>query len=576
MKNKLIYLTFISIIFYIVFISIGFCITRQETPVAEIDSGGDSGSHIPSCALDVTFFVPETNVERTDLIILYANYSINKSYGKNITDFSYVDYLNKTFKIVKIDGIDVKPSVGKIEINGSLSINKQSSKNWTLQTDIDTAIGSIFLFDSKMRKIGPFEGRGESKTKRITIKPYIYYSKSRTKNIQISIRNKPPEINENMTRVEVSVPQISEDQKLIYWDINNPLEVKQIVSATDIDDNNQLQYIWTLENENKSPIEFITNSSSSINNWKLKSGETYIFKVTAKDSDGNYSKNKIVNIVCKNNKIIYKSIFVPPWEFYSINLISILIIAIILSFISFTIKFKSDLCIRKRDIPKIFMYKFKKYFKNITINPLANALISIPIITILFIILFILNIKFWHIYSISLAFYELYPYTIVYILFGYLAEEHFFKTDKNSSKYNIILINDLLMIFILASFYGISSGITGDIYERLNNYYSTITQILGTLLGFILGFYIAKFNNAKKERSKVYLMTLEYLVLLYGTIIILSLWGLSMTETIYFTPLIEFNQENLTNIVSIWVFESTLLLSPLAITSLYRLIKAAN
>lgn len=132
------------------------------------------------------------------------------------------------------------------------------------------------------------------------------------------------------------------------------------------------------------------------------------------------------------------------------------------------------------------------------------------------------------------------------------------------------------MIFILASFYGISSGITHDIYQHLYNYYSTIIQVLGTLLGLILGFYIAKFDGAKEEKNKIYLNTLEYLVLLYGSIIILSLWGLSMTETILFTPLIKFNQENLANIVSIWVFESTLLLAPLAITSLYRLIKAAN
>lgn len=192
--------------------------------------------------------------------------------------------------------------------------------------------------------------------------------------------------------------------------------------------------------------------------------------------------------------------------------------------------------------------------------------------------MFISDIRLWHIYSTSLAFYELYPFLIIYILFGYLAEKHFFETKENidNDKYSFILINDLLMIFILASFYGISSGITHDIYQHLYNYYSTIIQVLGTLLGLILGFYIAKFDGAKEEKNKIYLNTLEYLVLLYGSIIILSLWGLSMTETILFTPLIKFNQENLANIVSIWVFESTLLLAPLAITSLYRLIKAAN
>ena len=578
MKNKLIYLAVISILLYIVFISVCFGITREETPVAIEGSERESGSHIPYSALDVVFSVSDTNVERTDLIILSANYSINESYDKNITEFNYTDYLNKTFRIVKIDGKDVISSDGKIEINGRINISESLSKNWTLQTAHDCAIGPILLFDSKMRMTGQIDGKGESKKKKIKIKLNIYYLESLIKNIRLHIKNKPPKINENKTRVEVSGSQISEDQKLIYWDINNPLEVRHIVSATDIEDNNQLKFFWTLENESRYPIEFITNSSSSINRWRLKSGETYIFKVKAKDPDGDFSEIISVNIINQNDKSIYKSIFIPPWEFYSINLVFILIIAILIASLSFAIKFRSVFCIRKRDLMMILIYDIKSYIKNFYENPFPNAFVSIPIITIAFIFLFISDIRLWHIYSTSLAFYELYPFLIIYILFGYLAEKHFFETKENidNDKYSFILINDLLMIFILASFYGISSGITHDIYQHLYNYYSTIIQVLGTLLGLIIGFYIAKFDGAKEEKNKIYLNTLEYLVLLYGSIIILSLWGLSMTETILFTPLIKFNQENLANIVSIWVFESTLLMAPLAITSLYRLIKAAN
>lgn len=578
MKNKLVYLAVISSLLYIIFISVCFCVTRDETPVVIEDSERESGSHIPYFVLDVAFSVSDTNVERKDLIILSANYSINESYDKNISEFNYTDYLNKTFRIVKIDGKDVISSDGKIEINGRINISESLSKNWTLQTAHDCAIGPILLFDSKMRMTGQIEGKGESKKKKIKIKPNIYYFESKIKNIRLNIKNKPPKINENETRVEVSGSQISEGKKLIYWDINNPLEVRHIVSATDIEDNNQLQFFWTLENESRYPIEFITNSSSSINRWKLKSGETYIFKVKAKDPDGDFSEIVSVNIIDRDNKSIYKSIFIPPWEFYSINLVFILIVAILIASLSFAIKFRSVFCIRKRDLMMILIYDIKSYIKNFYENPFPNAFVSIPIITIVFIFLFISDIRLWHIYSTSLAFYELYPFLIIYILFGYLAEKHFFETKENidNDKYSFILINDLLMIFILASFYGISSGITHDIYQHLYNYYSTIIQVLGTLLGLILGFYIAKFDGAKEEKNKIYLNTLEYLVLLYGSIIILSLWGLSMTETILFTPLIKFNQENLANIVSIWVFESTLLLAPLAITSLYRLIKAAN
>lgn len=423
---------------------------------------------------------------------------------KTFQSFNYTDYLNKTFRIVKIDGKDVISSDGKIEINGRINISESLSKNWTLQTAHDCAIGPILLFDSKMRMTGQIEGKGESKKKKIKIKPNIYYFESKIKNIRLNIKNKPPKINENETRVEVSGSQISEGKKLIYWDINNPLEVRHIVSATDIEDNNQLQFFWTLENESRYPIEFITNSSSSINRWKLKSGETYIFKVKAKDPDGDFSEIVSVNIIDRDNKSIYKSIFIPPWEFYSINLVFILIVAILIASLSFAIKFRSVFCIRKRDLMMILIYDIKSYIKNFYENPFPNAFVSIPIITIVFIFLFISDIRLWHIYSTSLAFYELYPFLIIYILFGYLAEKHFFETKENidNDKYSFILINDLLMIFILASFYGISSGITHDIYQHLYNYYSTIIQVLGTLLGLILGFYIAKFDGAKEEKIR--------------------------------------------------------------------------
>jgi len=569
MEKKLIYFVLLSsLIFSIIFIPNADCKKHSETGTGKLDGKGNNGPHISFCPIDMNFSVSNTSIGRTDLIVLSVEYQIDPTYNKNITNFSYIDYLNKTFKIIKVDGQDVKPSTGKIEINGNLNRSKSKSKNWTLCTDNETAAKPIYLFDSKMRKLGPIEREGESNKEHIKIIPNIYYSGSDTTNIKIFIKNKPPEINESETRVEVFSPQIGDDQKLIYWDFNNPLEVNHIVSAKDIEDYDQLQYIWTLQNKNNSSIEFITNSSKSIYHWKLKPGDTILFNVKARDLDGDYSETIVAGIIGKDNKTIYKNIYVPPWAFYSTNLIIIIIIAIIIYFL----KFKSYFCFPLN----IFLYNIRNHFKDLAKNPLTRALILTLLITTIFIFLYIFNINIWHIYSISLAFYELYPFIIIYILFGYLAEKIYFEKDTMPSKYIVLLVNDLLMIIILVSFYGISSGITHDIYEHLSKYYSTIAQVSGTLLGLILGFYIAKFDNKEIERPDLYLKALEYLVLLYGTLIFLSLWGLSLTETIFFTPLIEFIPENLTNIVSIWVFESTLLLVPLAITSLYRLIKLAK
>ena len=154
-----------------------------------------------------------------------------------------------------------------------------------------------------------------------------------------------------------------------------------------------------------------------------------------------------------------------------------------------------------------------------------------------------------------------------------MADDVFFKKGNSITKYYLPIINNVFMILILVSFYGIISGINQDIYEHLIRYYQTVIQVSGTLLGLIMGFYVSKFGDKEKNRSDAYLKALEYLVILYGSLIGLSLWGLSSGANISFTPLIKFNVENLPNIFSIWVFEATLLMVPLAITSLYRLIK---
>lgn len=66
---------------------------------------------------------------------------------------------------------------------------------------------------------------------------------------------------------------------------------------------------------------------------------------------------------------------------------------------------------------------------------------------------------------------------------------------------------------------------------------------------------------------------MQYFFLLYGTMLALSIWGFSIGFTVYFPPLVDLNRANLFNLVSIAVFETTLLLVPLAITSLYEMVK---
>lgn len=540
---------------------------------------GQQSLHYP---LKLDFNISKTDVNRSEQIVLTANYSINmsdKASRRNITSFDYnFARLNNNFKIIKVDGLNNTISSGKIEISGPLNISERKPKNWTLVAGINATVGSVLLFEPSTIKKTIDNGKIKKGNKHLTIyiEPNITYNNSYNRNIKLLIKNNLPEINKKLTKVIVHYPQINDvGPELIYSEIDKNLLADHIVSAKDLEDNYNLQYVWTIQNKSgPTDNKFETNLNISNRPWKLTSGENYNFTVQARDISGNYSESVTAEIFIDNKWTNRTDICVPPWEFYRTNLFLILIVAFIVSILSF---FGSDFCIiRLGELPRVFQKKFNKYIDNYVDYPIINALGLILIISFVFYLLLTSDVYYDHIYLNSLAFYELYPFTIITVLFGYLAEEKYFKTDKSSSKYNIHLINIILTIFILASFYGISSSITYDIYEHLSRYYSNIVQICAILLGLILGFYTAKFNNSKIESREVYLNTLEYLVLLYGTIIILSLWGLSLGRSISFTPLIQFTQEELPNIVSIWVFESTLLLLPLAITSLYRIIKASN
>jgi hypothetical protein len=556
-------------------------VTVSETsfPKSKVDSGGSSTT--PRAILDINITLSKSELNRSEHVVLTMDYYYNKPNGgnkNNITYFYHPEYLDKNLKVVEVNGEEVPPFYGEIGIGGILNSSERKSKNWTLETSTNIEKGEIHLLNSGRRNLQSFDAK--SKRKMIHIIPkfrYFYENPDSTNttripingtNIIINIKNNKPQINETETRVNIDGPQIDDQDKLIYWDVKNPLNVNHFISASDVENNKTLGYVWILEDGHNSSVNFETNQTASSFGWNLRPNENYTFKVRARDLEGDYSNTIKAKIFSSDSNKTYDELSTPSWEFFSQNLILIISIAIlilILHLISIFYRYQSDFCVRKsRDLYNIFISFLKK--------PLAKAIILIVITTFIFIPLYYSKIVIGHIYTISLAFYELYIFIITFILFCYAAEDLFFKKDNSISKYCLPILNTILMISVLASFYGIISGINQDLYEHLIRYYSTIIQVSGTLLGIILGFYVAQFDS-KKINSKSYLKALEYLVVLYGVLIGLSFWGLSSGATISFTPLIEFNQENLPNIFSIWVFEATLLLIPLAITSLYRLIK---
>ncbi len=544
-------------------------VSVSNTPFFETDEDG-GGASKSLIYLNIDLVVPKTEINRTEKFLLTIKYNIdNEGKKPNITNFYYPIYLNKLFKVVKINGNAVPPIYGEIGIGGKLNGSENKSKNWTLETIKEINKGPIFLLDSNRRNFEKIDAKSDRKNLLISskIKYYINKSLKNSSNIKLYIKNNAPRINETETKVTIiNETQTSDNNELIYWNTNNPLEVSNFVSAYDLESSETLSYTWILDDGDVERY-FETNQTISSFQWNLKSNKDYTFKVKARDVEGNYS-NTIVAKILSGNKTFYK-LSTPSWSFFSINLvlitfISLAILLILLISVFNKLKSQAKFCVRKpKDFYRIFIFFITK-------KSFSKAIALILSITFLFILLFNSEINIWHIYTTSLAFYELYIYIIVLIIFSYLTDDVFFKKGNNITKYYLPVINNVFMILILVSFYGIISGINQDIYEHLIRYYQIVIEVSGTLLGLILGFYVAKFDN---NRSDAYLKALEYLVILYGSLIGLSLWGLSLGANISFTPLIKFNIENIPNIFSIWVFEATLLMVPLAITSLYRLIK---
>ena len=61
---------------------------------------------------------------------------------------------------------------------------------------------------------------------------------------------------------------------------------------------------------------------------------------------------------------------------------------------------------------------------------------------------------------------------------------------------------------------------------------------------------------------------------LYSVIVVLSIWGFSVGLTAKFPPLVDLTLENLFNLISIGVFETTLLLVPPAMICLLELLRS--
>jgi len=210
------------------------------------------------------------------------------------------------------------------------------------------------------------------------------------------------------------------------------------------------------------------------------------------------------------------------------------------------------------------------------------------------------------VYLKSLNLFEIYIYLIVFVVIVYFTEVCFGweeppKLMNNGTtfleslikSFNLItitsklwIINSVLMLIVLLSFDSIVLRANSiDTQNWLINYYGEIGEIFATILAIIAAFYTAipknvvsikrmRYGEKKKTYSYLHTKILQYFLVLYSVIVVLSIWGFSVGIIADFPPMVDLNKTNFFNLISIGVFETTLLLVPPAISCLYELLRS--
>jgi len=378
-------------------------------------------------------------------------------------------------------------------------------------------------------------------------------------------------------------------------------------------ENENLTYIWRYkESSNRSeyidiefPGKYTHNCIYDISEL-IEPEKKYSFYVSAEDPRNSTSKETQVNIsyLGDDYSYIYNSSSHPiiPVTVY----IFILIILLVIGYFRDPKTQEMTQEIVEKATKKISLpsFLYKSYDIILRINSLLNAKISAgcTIIIITFIYLFIYYRGYEILYPLfkydelmvypkSLSLFEFWVYLVVFILIVYFTEACFGQKETVSSKRLatvswLWLVNSVFMLVILLSLDALILRASQlDTQEWLQNYYGEMGEIFATILAIIAAFYTAipknilsfRRNGFRQEQSHFHYRhtrILHYFLGLYGVIVALSIYGFSVGLTAEFPPLVELNPANLFNLASIFVFETTLLLVPPAITCLYELLRS--
>jgi hypothetical protein len=399
----------------------------------------------------------------------------------------------------------------------------------------------------------------------------------------IAIQNNPPIIDSQIVVLNSSNILKLDDSDTLYLlgDPLKPVEAFFTILAHDTEDGKNLQYSAFLSSTSNCGYEIDNRSSfysfESIGNFSkiirgIQIGEQYILGVKVKDSDNAINKT---NAFISYKDDIYKYFSIPSAYYLELTAIGFAMICTFLIIVFIYIRLRS--------------YS----------NPIFTATSAIIIILLLIFvyIMLLLNSPVWvpglndYIFFNTLPIYELVIYLIFFVIINYFIELCFSLDDDRKLISASLWLNYLSTFIILIVFMFVLPKIP-DISNILTSYYITIAGILGTIFALIVTLSsqfpknIFTVTPLCKEKNKCHEPTtdlfsypkkLQYFVMLYGSGLGISIFGIVIGTHIKFNTLImEPFDENLINLISLSTFEITFLLIPLTIISLYNLMQVIS
>lgn len=401
-------------------------------------------------------------------------------------------------------------------------------------------------------------------------------------NLSVKILNHNPEI--EWVELEIISPSIYRDGILTLIDPSNPYSLRLNSSFKDLED---LGLTYKLQAHGSNicisnyttgrPFEEIIN----INNFKTNTIYSFSFSVIDNDlSETNWSEK--VDLRYKNNHSPF--IFIPDWKSTWIQFLDIIFSISIISIVSVLVVvflFNYDSLIPFLNIQNIKL-KLHELIENVIEARKRLTLIDIiyPIVVICLICFY------WHSYREpsgdyfykSRSFYLMIIYLIGFSTYVYLTRR-FFDLIEEEKHIKLLIINGIFMAILLWSIVFVISNVEPtDLEEHIRSYYATMGEIFATILAIVAAFFSGMPKNILDiskgdDNPRVlypYQAMLYRFVVVYGSILALSLSGLSAGTYINFNPYITWD---INNLVFTSIFFITLMLIPPAITCLHELLK---